>query len=102
MHGWNILIINSLLFFQEAEAKEMTMIKNIRSRNLERNKKCGNSANVKLCVCGRNKSAGMLRCELCYNWYHRKYIFTEHSREIPLILKFRLHIARYQILYKNT
>ncbi|XP_066248844.1 lysine-specific demethylase 5 [Euwallacea similis] len=55
--------------FKEAEEMEMSMIKKLRQTNKQKTLD-PNDATSSYCVCGRGLFGVMLRCELCFDWFH--------------------------------
>jgi len=60
--------------FRESEQKEIQAIRELRTRNLEKQQleesSAGQQQQQKYCVCRKTPSGFMLQCELCKDWFH--------------------------------
>ncbi|CAH2238737.1 jg27662 [Pararge aegeria aegeria] len=56
--------------FKQAEQRELTAIKELRTRNMRKEVRAPPAAGVTFCVCQKRQYGVMTQCELCKDWFH--------------------------------
>ena len=59
--------------FKQAEEKEVELMHELRTRNMEKTNQEGEDA--RYCTCRRGRSGHMLQCELCKDLFHSKLAY---------------------------
>ncbi|XP_069362582.1 lysine-specific demethylase 5 isoform X2 [Maniola hyperantus] len=56
--------------FKQAEQRELSAIRELRSRNMRKEVRAPPAAGVTFCVCQKRQYGVMTQCELCKDWFH--------------------------------